>query len=147
MLFLALPLGAEGRPEATSIHVRDNAEFQSAVAALRYRGGTIHLRRHVYRGELVVSSRSRRPLRIVGERGVIVESLLLDHTQHVTVKHVTIKPVTDDGWLKIYHSKHIALDHVLVTAEHTRLRATVHIPNSSHEGATTCRLHSGRTGR
>jgi Right handed beta helix region len=132
VLFLALPLGAEGRPEAASIHVRSNAEFAAAVAALRYRGGTIHLRRHVYRGELVVPSRSTRRLRIVGERGVIVESLLLDHTQHVTVKRVTIKPVTDDGWLKIYRSKHIELNDVLVTAAHTRLRATVHIPNSSH---------------
>ena len=88
MLFLALPLGAEGRPDAASIHVRSNAEFAAAVAALRYRGGTIHLRRHVYRGELVVPSRFGRRLRIVGERGVIVESLLLDRTQHVTVKRV-----------------------------------------------------------
>ena len=85
MLFLTLPLGAEGRTEAASITVRNNAQFQAAVAKLRYRGGTIHLRRHVYRGELVVPSRSARPLRIVGQRGVIVESLLLDHTQHVTV--------------------------------------------------------------
>jgi hypothetical protein len=132
VLFLALPLGAEGRPEAASIHVRTNAQFEAAVAALRYRGGTIHLRRHVYRGELVVPPRSSRPLRIVGERGVIVEGLLLDHTQHVTVKRVTIKPVTEDGWLKVYRSRHIELNDVLVTAERTRLRATVHIPNSSH---------------
>ena len=127
-----LPLGADARPEAASVHVRGNAEFAAAVAALRYRGGTIHLQRNVYRGELVVPSRSARPLRIVGEHGVIVESLLLDHTQHVTVKRVTISPVTDDGWLKIYRSKHIELDDVLVTAAHTRYRATVHIPNSSH---------------
>ena len=45
---------------------------------------------------------------------------------------MTIKPVTEDGWLKIYRSRHIELNDVLVTAERTRLRATVHIPNSSH---------------
>ena len=77
-------------------------------------------------------TRSTRPLRIVGERGVIVESLLLERTRNVTVRRVTIAPLGQDAWLKIYRSRRIELDDILVTAAQTRHRATVHIPNSSH---------------
>ena len=126
---LLLPLGAEAG--GRTIHVRNGAEFAKAVDALRERGGTIRLHRHEYR-ELVVPSRSKRLLRIVGERGVIVESLVLERTRNVTVRRVTIAPATQDAWLKVYGSKHIELDRILVTAARTRYRATVHIPNSSH---------------
>ncbi len=117
---------------AGAIQVRNAAEFADAVAALRERGGTIRLRRHVYRGELVVPARSARPLRIVGEPGVRVESLLLDHTQHVSVERMTIGPVTDDAVLGIQGSRHIEVRDVLVTAERTRLQAKIRIRNSSH---------------
>ncbi len=127
---VALPLDADA--EIASIHVRNNAEFAAAVAALRDRGGTIRLRRHVYRGELVVPSRSAKPLRIVGERGVVVESLLLDRTQHVSVGHLTVAPVTEDAWVKVYGSRHIELHDVLITAARTRYRATVQVPDSDH---------------
>ena len=129
MLGLVLPVGADADP--ASVHVRTSAEFARAVAALDDRGGTIRLHRHQYR-ELVVPSRSPRPLRIVGERGVIVESLLLERTRNVTVRRVTIAPVTQDAWLKVYRSTRIVLDDILVTAARTPYRATVHIPNSSH---------------
>ena len=129
-LGLVLPLGADAG--VARIQVRDEAEFAAAVSALRDRGGTIQLRRHVYRGELVVPARSRHLLRIVGEPGVRVESLLLDHTQRVSVGRLTIAPVTQDAWIKVYRSRHIELHDVLVTAARTPYRATVHIPNSSH---------------
>jgi hypothetical protein len=102
------------------------------VTAFRDHGGTIKLRRNVYRGELVVRARPRHELRIVGERGVRVESLLLDHAQRVSVARLTIAPVTQDAWLKVYRSRNIEIDDVLVTAARTPYRATVHVPDSSH---------------
>jgi hypothetical protein len=128
-LGLVLPVGA-GADDRT-IHVRSGAQFAKAVTALRERSGTIRLHRGHYR-ELVVPARSPRPLRIVGERGVIVESLVLERTRNVAVRRVTIAPLRQDAWLKIYRSRRIELDDILVTAERTRFRATVHIPNSSH---------------
>jgi hypothetical protein len=130
VLGLVLPLGANA--DVATFQVRNEAEFAAAVSALRDRGGTIKLLRHDYRGELVVPSRSARPMRIVGERGVRIESMLLDHTQHVSVGRLTIAPVSEDAWLKVYRSRHIEVYDVLVTAARTRYRATVHIPDSSH---------------
>ncbi len=128
-LGLVLPVGANA--DVAAIHVRSSAEFAHAVSALADRGGTIRLHRRYYR-ELVVPARSSRPLRIVGERGVRVESLLLERTQHVTIRRLTIAPISDDAWLGVHRSRHIELDDILVTAEKTRFRATVHIPDSSH---------------
>jgi hypothetical protein len=45
---------------------------------------------------------------------------------------VTIAPITQDAWLKVYGSRRIVLDDILVTAARTRYRATLHIPSSSH---------------
>jgi hypothetical protein len=112
--------------------VRSTAQFAAAVSALRDTGGTIHLRRNYYGGELVVGSRSARPLRIVGERGVRVESLLLEHTQHVSVSRITIAPIRQDAWLRISGSRHIQLRDLLVTAKRTRYRATVQVVESRH---------------
>ena len=81
---LALPAAADA--DRAAIRVHNSAEFAAAVSALRDTGGTIRLRRNDYGGELVIRSRSARPLRIVGERGVRVESLLLEGTQHVSIK-------------------------------------------------------------
>lgn len=126
---LVLPLGAHAN--ARAIEVRNGAEFAAAVSALRDHGGTIKLRRNVYRGELVVRARPRHQLRIVGERGVRVESLLLDHAQRVSVGRLTIAPVTQDAWIKVYRSRDIEIHDVLVTAARTPYRATVHVPDSS----------------
>ena len=125
-----LPVGAHANIETVS--VRNEAEFARAVSAARETGGTIHLLRHFYRGELVVPARSARPLRIVGGPGVRVERLLLDHTQHVSVEKLTIAPITDDAVLGIYGSRHVDVQDVLVTAERTRLQAKIHVRNSSH---------------
>lgn len=123
-------MGAHANIEAVS--VGNEAEFARAVSAVRETGGTIHLLRHFYRGELVVPARSARPLRIVGGPGVRIERLLLDHTQHVSVEELTIAPITDDAVLGIYGSRHIDVRDVLVTAERTRLQAKIHVRHSSH---------------
>jgi hypothetical protein len=127
---LVLPMS--GRADITAVHVHNGAQFAAAVSALRDTGGTIRLRRNYFGGELVVGSRSARPLRIVGERGVRVESLLLEGTQHVSVSRITIAPIRQDAWLRISGSRHIDLHHVLVTARRTRYRATLQVVESSH---------------
>jgi hypothetical protein len=127
---LVVPLSAGA--SSTAIGVQDAAEFAAAVAALRDTGGTIRLRRNDYGRELVVGSRSARPLRIVGERGARVESLLLEGTQRVSVSRVTITPIRQDAWLRITGSRHVVLDDVLVTAQRTRYRATVQVHGSRH---------------
>jgi hypothetical protein len=129
-LGLVLPVGADA--DIAAIHVRSSAQFAAAVSALREHGGTIRLHRNYYGGELVVGARSAKPLRIVGERGVRVESLLLERTQHVSVGRLTIAPIRQDAWLRISRSRHIEVHDVLVTAERTPYRATLHIPDSSH---------------
>jgi hypothetical protein len=127
-----LLLSTDATANGNVIHVRNSAQFAAAVARLRDTGGTVRLRRNEYRGELVVPRRSARPLRIVGERGVRIESLLLERTQHVSVGRLTIAPLGEDAWLHIRGSRHITLDDVLVTAQRTHFRATVQIAGSSH---------------
>lgn len=112
--------------------MRNSTEFVAAISALRNTGGTIRLRRNYYAGEFVVGSRSARPLRIVGERGVRVESLLLEGTQHVSVSRLTIAPIGEDAWLRVSRSRHIDLHDLLVTAKRTHYRATLQIIESRH---------------
>ena len=130
MVGLVLPLSADA--DSAAIHVRNSTEFAAAISALRDTGGTIRLRRNYYAGEFVVGSRSARPLHIVGERGVRLESLLLERTQHVSVSRLTIAPIRQDAWLRISGSRHIVLQDILVTGERTRYRGTVQVSGSSH---------------
>ena len=132
LALVGLVLPMSGKADIAAVHVQNGAEFAAAVSALRDTGGTIRLRRRYYGGELVVGSRSARPLRIVGERGVRVESLLLEGTQHVSVSRLTVAPIQQDAWLRISRSRHIALHDLLVTAKRTRYRATVQVVESSH---------------
>ncbi len=130
-LIVPLSSGADDSG-STTIRVRSSSQFEAALRALRKTGGTIKLRRHDYGGELVVGSRSVRPLRIVGEPGARVESLLLERTQHVSVSRVTIAPMGDDAWLRVSGSRHVDVHDVLVTAKGTRYRATLQITESRH---------------
>jgi hypothetical protein len=127
---LVLPLAADA--DSAAIHVRNSTEFAAAISALRQSGGTIRLRRNSYAGEFIVGSRSARPLHIVGERGVRIESLLLERTQHVSVSRLTIAPIRQDAWLRVSGSRHIELHDLLVTGERTRYRGTVQVSGSSH---------------
>jgi hypothetical protein len=132
-LGLIVPLSSGTADAGTAtIRVRSSSQFEAALRALRKTGGTIKLRRHDYGGEHVIGSRSVRPLRIVGEPGVRVESLLLERTQHVSVSRVTIAPMGDDAWLRISGSRHVDVHDVLVTAKGTRYRATLQIIESRH---------------
>jgi len=131
VLGLVVPLSAAaGQPRGRAIQVHDGTQFAAAVRALRTTGGTIELRRNHYGGELVVGSRSARPLRIMGERGVRVESLLLDRTQHVSVSRLTIAPLGEDAWLRVSGSRDVDVHDVLVTAKRTRYRATLQVIES-----------------
>jgi hypothetical protein len=132
LVSVALLLSADADANRNVIHVRNSAEFAAAVARLRDTGGTVRLRRNEYRGEVVIAWRSARPLRIVGERGVRLVSLLLERTQHVSLSRLTIAPLGEDAWLRIRGSRHITMDHVLVTAQRTHFRATVQVAGSSH---------------
>ncbi|MET0560912.1 MAG: hypothetical protein ABW012_04800 [Gaiellaceae bacterium] len=132
LALVGLVLPVSGKADIAAVHVENSAEFAAAVSALRDTGGTIRLRPNHYGGELVVGSRSTRPLRIVGERGVRVESLLLEGTQHVSVSRVTIAPIRQDAWLRISGSRHVALHDLLVTAKGTRYRATMQVVESGH---------------
>jgi len=133
VLGLSVPLSA-GAADAGSvtIRVRNSTQFEAAVLALRETGGTIRLRRHDYGGEIVVGSRSARPLRIVGEPGARIESLLLERTRNVFVSRVTIAPMGDDAWLRVSGSRQVDLHDVLVSAKGTRYRATLQIIESRH---------------
>jgi hypothetical protein len=71
-------------------------------------------------------------LRVVGERGVRVESLLLEGTQNVSISRLTITPIVQDAWLRIRGSRHVVVEDVLVTAKGTRYRATVQVHGSNH---------------
>jgi hypothetical protein len=132
LIWLVLLPSDRADASSNAIRVRNSAQFAAAVTALRDKGGTIRLRRHDYGGELVVGRRSARPLRIVGEHGVRIESLELERAQHVSVSGLTIAPLGDDAWLRIRGSRHITLDHILVTAQGTHFRATVQVAGSSH---------------
>ena len=68
----------------------------------------------------------------MGERGVRVESLLLEGTQHVSVSRLTIAPIGEDAWLRVSRSRHIDLHDLLVTAKRTHYRATLQIIESRH---------------
>ncbi len=130
LVVLVVPLSADAGTKA--IQVRNSAQFEAALSALRDTGGTIRLRRNDYAGEFVVGSRSSRPLNIVGERGVRLESLLLEGTQQITLRRLTIAPIRQDAWLRISLSRHIEVHDLLVTAKRTQYRATVQVSRSSH---------------
>ena len=130
MLGLIVPLSADAKTAA--IDVRNSADFAAAVSALRDTGGTIRLHRNDYGGELAVGPRSKRLLRIVGERGARVESLLLERTRNVSVSRLTVAPMREDAWLRISGSRNIAVRDVLVTAKGTRYRSTLQVSGSSH---------------
>ena len=110
--------------------VRSDAQFESAVSALRDSGGTIVLGARDY-GDLVVGARGTRPLRIVGTRGTRVERLLFDHTQQVSAGGFTIAPHLQDAWVEVDASAHVDLHDLHVTAQGTDHLASVVVPDST----------------
>ncbi len=126
---LALVVLAGSAPTAEpaaskTIRVRNDKQFQAAVSRLARSGGTIRLLPNHYR-TLVVRPRSGRPLRIIGRRGVRIERLVFDRTRDVSLARVRISPRREHAIVEVNHSKHIDLDRLVVSAQGTRLSASV----------------------
>ncbi len=108
-----------------TIHVRSDAEFPTAVAALRSSGGTIVLLPRAYR-QLVVPERSARPLRIVATSGARAERVLFDRTQRVSLEGLRLAPASGDASIVVHDSEHVELEGLVVSAE-----GTPYVPRSS----------------
>ena len=121
---------AEPAPSKT-IQVRNDRQFQAAVSKLANSGGTIRLRPGFYR-QLIVRPRSSRPLRIVGTRGVRIERVVFDRTKNVFLGRVRISPRTQHAIVELLDSKHVVLHDLAVTAEGTRLSASVAVHRSRY---------------
>jgi hypothetical protein len=125
LTLLVLAAAPAAQPAAsTTIRVRNDKQFQAAVSKLANSGGTIRLLPHFYRA-LVVPPRSERRLRIIGRPGVRIERIVFDRTKHVSLARVRISPRTQHAIVEVDESKHIDLDDLLVTAQGTRLSASV----------------------
>jgi hypothetical protein len=126
LLTIVVLAGAPSAEPAASktIRVRNDVQFQAAVSRLANSGGTIRLLPNFYR-TLVVPPRSERPLRIMGRPGVRIERVVFDRTKHVSLARVRISPRTRHAIVEVNGSKHIDLDDLVVTAQGTRLSASV----------------------
>lgn len=127
----ALFLGAGGDAEARTIVVKSDAQFARAEKQLRNSGGKIVLRAQLYR-KLVVGPRSWRPLRIVGGRGVRVQSLIFDRTQRVSVGRIRVGPITGNALVQVRRSRHVTLHDLVVSAGGTRFSASVLLASGQH---------------
>ena len=123
-LVSAAVLGAAANAEARTIRVKSDAGFAKAEKALKRSGGTIVLRPALYR-KLVIGPRSRRPLKIVGTRGVRVRSLIFANTRHVSFGRARIGPIGWNALVQVYGSHDIELHDLLVSARRTRFSASV----------------------
>jgi hypothetical protein len=123
LVVLAAAPAAEPAASKT-IRVRNDRQFQAAVSKLANTGGTIRLEPNFYR-TLVVPPRSDHRLRIVGRPGVRIERMVFDRTKHVSLARVRISPRTQHAIVEVNESKHIDLDDLVVTAQGTRLSASV----------------------
>ena len=123
LVVLAAAPAAEPAASKT-IRVRNDRQFQAAVSKLTNSGGTIRLLPPFYR-TLVVPPRSERPLRIMGRPGVRIERVVFERTKHVSLARVRISPRTQHAIVEVNGSKHIDLDDLVVTAQGTRLSASV----------------------
>jgi hypothetical protein len=137
----------EQTPRRTVLVVHGEAEFAAAVRYFQRSGGRIVLRPYRYR-QLVVGPRSRRPLRIVGMRGVRVGRLLFTGAQKVSFGRVTVGPVRGDALIEVYQSRDIVLHDLVVTARGTRSSSSILV--SAARGVTIRRsnfMHCGDRAR
>lgn len=125
----AAVLGLAETAEARTIRVKSDAGFARAERALRRSGGTIVLRPALY-GKLVIGPRSRRRLRVVGMRGVRVQSLIFAGTRNVSFGGVRIGPISRNALVQVRRSRRVLLHDLVVSARGTRFSATVLIPDS-----------------
>lgn len=129
---VVLAAAPSAEPSASkTIRVRNDSQLQAAISKLANSGGTIRLLPNFYRA-LVVPPRSGRPLRIIGRPGVGIERVVFDRTKNVSLARVRISPRTQHAIVEVNHSKHIDLDRLVVTAQGTRLSASVTAWASRH---------------
>jgi Right handed beta helix region len=108
-------LAAAGSPAAPArtIYVGSDAQFVGAERALQRTGGTIVLLPRLYR-RLTISSRSRRPLRVLGTRGARVEDVYFYGTRNVSFGRVRIGPVAGDALVELWQSRDVTLHDLVV---------------------------------
>ena len=116
---------------AATAYVRDEAQFEQAVWALRGSGGRVVLLPHNYRGALVVGPRSSAELTIVGTRGARVQTLSLEGTRSVAVEHLTVMPLGADSQLIVDRSRRIVLSGMTFTAAGTTHTVDLRLDRSS----------------
>jgi hypothetical protein len=115
-----------------TVWVGSESEVAAAVYRLAATGGHIVLRPGTYRGTLVVPPRSGARLRIDGRPGTLVERVLLDHADNVSVGRMRVSPVDGDAGVDVIQSRHVELHDLFVTAQGTARSASVRIPDSQH---------------
>jgi Right handed beta helix region len=119
--------GAAVRQE--TVPVRSEGEFAAAVSRLASSGGRILLLRGAYR-RLVVPPRAGATLSIDGTPGTLVEHLVLDRVDHVSVGHLRISPLGSDAGVDVLASTRVELHDLFVTAQGTGRSVSVRIPDS-----------------
>jgi hypothetical protein len=116
-------------PASAAITVSNPAEFQAAVARLRFAGGTIVLRPSRY-GELVVSARGARRLHVVARPGASAGRVVLDGAQAVRFVGLAVTPSAQDAHLVVSRSRRIAFERLTVRGGGRR-RANVSVLDSA----------------
>lgn len=123
-------LSIVGEASAVRRIVETESGFQKVVAQMRWSGGTIELRRGVYK-QLAVGPRQGRWLTIKARPGVTVRFLGLLRASRVRVVGVPIRPVGGlPGLLSMTGSSRVTLDRVRVTASGSSLSARVRLRTS-----------------
>ncbi len=128
----AATLGVCTQPAGAARYVRTPDEFQAAVSASRSTGGTIVVLPGTYARPLIVGSRSARRLTIEGRPATRIHSLRLEHTQAVTLRGLTFRPVGSDGGVLALRSRSIALTDLRFTAARTPYRVSLDLDHSHH---------------
>jgi hypothetical protein len=128
VLFAALAPSAHA---ARTVAVHDAAGFQRAAARFAHGGGTIVLRPGAY-SSLVLRSRGRGRLHVVGRGGVRVGRFLLLGARRVTISDLRIGPVGGDSVLELSGASDVDLRRLTVSAEGTRFRAGIFVRSARH---------------
>jgi len=115
--------------KTATVQIRSDAELAAAVSRLGPSGGRIVLRPGTYRG-LVVPPRSGATLHLEGTAQTVVERLVLDRTDHVSVGHLRISPIGSDAGIDVVASSRVELHDLFVTAQGTGRSVTIRIPDS-----------------
>jgi hypothetical protein len=116
---------------AATRYVNGSRGFEKAVAALRSTGGRVVLLPHRYRHALVVGPGASPGLTLVGERGTVVQNLVISDGRSVVISHLTVAPITHDASLIVERSHHVLIDHVKFTAAGTSWRVQLDMEHSS----------------